>query len=428
MLPQEETLSTPPSTVLPASTNKSLPTIPTQLAEEKANITGPETETKAISAPSDNPTGFNSSEDKEDKEKEEYKKEDKSSLGGTLLAKADLKAAPRAPLKRSQFDEEQDKIAEAEDTEGRNGETVESVLAKIPPGARCFAQDSLKVTLDKDAYECLGSRRWLSGGVMIALLSLLFPPPDVQVFYVDTVTDPKTGRLVEGRPETICIGPETRKLIFAHCSHNHWVTIEIRIGNSEGRYWLADWYCSLGQPYRYNVVDFYCKLVEQSLQQTAALPNKGSVEWHIVDRDCAKQPKGDSSNCGIFVLYNISRLVNGCTLSLEDRVDPGKLRLGFACRINEYIRAHDAVPMPSGSPLLYSVDPSSLTNAPNTDLPMGDAMNIDKSLDISKPADENSKVPVSPAPPVESLLSERLHFAKVSASSTRTLTVSTDFL
>ena len=133
----------------------------------------------------------------------------------------------------------------------------------------------------------------------------------MQIFHVETVPDPKTGQLIEGKPRTIRIGPKTTKLVFAHCSNNHWVTIVIYINDRERFFVSAEWYCSIGQPHSKTTMDFYRKLIKRSLQPTAARLDEESDHWDITDEDCAKQAKGDLSNCGIFVLSNIRDLVRG---------------------------------------------------------------------------------------------------------------------
>ena len=374
---------------------------------------------QAVEASSGSPPrpDSNGSEMEEDEVKGKKGKKS-SSLAGSSLVKATPKAALRARPMDSRLNKGQIKAKQVDEPNGGYREAVEKILAEIPRGARRYARNSLRVNLDKDAYKCLAFPQWLNGAVAIALLSLLDPSPNTQVFFIDTVTDPETGLLVKDKPNTIPIDGKVTTAIFAHCSNEHWVAIAMDMSAEDGPYY-ASCYCSFGKLLDEDVMDFYCELVERSLRSTGAFSDKFTGEWIYENGSCARQPEGDSNSCGIYTLYNIARLVDGLVPSSDDELDPERQRWLFARQISEYVTTHDPVSAPSNSPLLCPIDTLSLTNYPTstkgkgnyakgkgkktleednqspaeTDLLIGDAMDVDE------PMDKDSEASVFPASP-----------------------------
>ena len=464
-MPEARALPAPPSTVLPVPANESLPADPPLSTAAKSLITRPKTAlpacaTEDVEAPrarsvrakgamyalrsGDNPDdegleeaiqavnamsgspprpNSNGSEMEEDKVKEKKGKKS-SSIARSPLVKATPEAAPRARPMDSRLNQEQVKAKQVDEPNGGYREAVEKILAEIPPGARRYARNSLSVNLDKDAYKCLAFPRWLDGAVAIALLSLLDPSPDTQVFFIDTITDPETGLLVKDEPKTIPIDGQVTTAIFAHRSNEHWVAIAMDMSAEDGPYY-ASWYCSFGRLFDEDVMEFYCKLVDRSLRSTRALSDEFTGEWICKNGSCARQPEGDSNSCGIYTLYNITRLVDGLVPSSDDELDPERQRWLFAHQISEYVTTHDPVPSALNSPLLAPINTLTLTNHPSStegegndvkgkgkmvleeesrspadsDPFVGGAMDIDEPFDIGEPLDKDSEAPIFPASP-----------------------------
>ncbi|KAI9850281.1 MAG: hypothetical protein M1824_003569, partial [Vezdaea acicularis] len=140
--PQEETLSAPPSTVLPALANEYLPAPRSSLAKPRAIATRLKTPMKAPSAPAHILTNSDGSEDEGEEDNEQKKEEKRALLREARQAKP--KAAPRARRTWSRFNVEQDKLTDVERPSESYNEATKKILAKIPQGARRYARGSLK--------------------------------------------------------------------------------------------------------------------------------------------------------------------------------------------------------------------------------------------------------------------------------------------
>ena len=215
-----------------------------------------------------------------------------------------------------------------EPKEGYN-EATRQLLARIPPCEHDHSLGCSVAACDKRTYEGLLPGEELSGALMITLLGSLVPPPHIRVSHI--LLDGEDD-LQRNEPPFIDMDKDTRTILFAHHANNHWSTLSIRIAAYKGNGRLSatcSSLCSLGRKMNKTTTDFYRRLIIRSINQAGFAPGD-SLAWKVNKGECVRQSQGDTKDSGLYVLYNINRLVNGSRPSLGDKINPEQQRWIYA--------------------------------------------------------------------------------------------------